>query len=110
MKYVHEKKDFYSIGEVASIFSLESSTLRYWEKEFEDLAPKKDYRGNRLYTQKDINQIEVIYVLLKEKGYTLEGARNFLLNEKKRIEDKKNLISRLEWIKQELTNLKKILS
>jgi DNA-binding transcriptional MerR regulator len=79
---VNEKEEthklFYSIGEVSEMFELNASTLRFWEKEFEVLKPGKNKKGNRLFTQKDIEHIALIVDLVKEKGYTIQGAREQL--------------------------------
>jgi DNA-binding transcriptional MerR regulator len=79
---VNEKEEtqklFYSIGEVSEMFELNASTLRFWEKEFEMLRPTKNKKGNRLFTQKDIEHIAIIVDLVKQKGYTIQGAREQL--------------------------------
>jgi DNA-binding transcriptional MerR regulator len=69
------EKLYYSIGEVAEMFNVSKSLIRFWETEFEILKPRKSQKGNRLFTKKDIENLRVIYFLVKEKGYTLEGAR-----------------------------------
>lgn len=66
---------YYSIGEVAEMFNVSKSLIRFWETEFDILKPRKSQKGNRLFTKKDIENLRVIYYLVKEKGYTLEGAR-----------------------------------
>jgi DNA-binding transcriptional MerR regulator len=68
-------KLYYSIGEVASMFNVNSSLIRFWEKEFSVLKPKKNKKGNRLFTIKDIRNLEKIYDLVKNKGFTLNGAK-----------------------------------
>jgi DNA-binding transcriptional MerR regulator len=79
---INEKEEtqklFYSIGEVSEMFELNASTLRFWEKEFDVLKPTKNKKGNRLFTQKDIEYIAVIVELVKEKGFTIQGAREQL--------------------------------
>ncbi len=72
------KKLYYSIGEVAKMFKVSTSLIRFWEGEFDVLKPRKNKKGNRLFTDKDINNLHTIYHLVKEKGYTLEGARKTL--------------------------------
>lgn len=69
------EKLYYSIGEVAEMFNVSKSLIRFWETEFDILKPRKSQKGNRLFTKKDIENLRVIYFLVKEKGYTLEGAR-----------------------------------
>lgn len=72
------EKLYYSIGEVADMFSVSKSLIRFWETEFEILKPRKNQKGTRLFTKKDIENLKLIYHLVKEKGYTLEGARKTL--------------------------------
>ncbi|MBK9283410.1 MAG: MerR family transcriptional regulator [Sphingobacteriaceae bacterium] len=72
------EKLFYSISEVSDMFELNASTLRFWEKEFEFLRPQKNKKGNRLFTQKDIDSIAKIVELVKQKGFTIQGAREQL--------------------------------
>ena len=74
------KKLYYSISEVSRISGLEQYVLRYWESEFEELKPSKNRAGNRIYTNRDINLILKIKVLLRDKRYTIEGAKNVLAN------------------------------
>ena len=68
-------KYYYSIGEVAAMFGVNTSMIRYWEKEFDVLRPRKNKKGNRLFTERDVRYVHVIYQLLKVKGYTLAGAK-----------------------------------
>ncbi len=88
-------KVYYSIGEVAKIFSVNTSLIRFWEKEFDVLRPYKNKKGNRLFTQRDMDNLHTIYHLVKERGFTLKGAKEKLrynLEEvKKDIEFKKML-------------------
>ena len=71
-------KLFYKIGEVAKMFNVNISAVRFWEKEFDILKPKKNKKGNRLFTNKDVKNIEIIYHLLKDRGFTVEGAKKKL--------------------------------
>jgi len=71
-------KLYYAIGEVAEMFDVNASLIRFWEKEFSILKPKKNKKGNRLFTVKDIKNLERIYDLVKVKGFTLEGAKKEL--------------------------------
>jgi DNA-binding transcriptional MerR regulator len=87
MKDLSIKKLYYSISEVSKITDVEQYVLRYWETEFEQLKPQKNRAGNRIYTNKDINLIMQIKNLLREKKYTIEGARKILSDGK--IEEKK---------------------
>ena len=72
------EKLYWSIGEVAEQLGVNTSLIRYWEKEFGNLKPKRTGKGDRLYTKKDIEQLQQIQHLVKEKGYTLQGAREQL--------------------------------
>lgn len=103
------KKLYYSIGEVARIFDVNTSLIRFWEKEFPTVKPKKNKKGNRLFTPKDIVKLDKIYTLVKEKGYTLGGANKALKDKttnytssKSESFDKSELIQKLENIKHKL--------
>lgn len=76
------EKLYYTIGEVAELFNVNTSLIRFWEKEFDILQPKKNKKGNRLFTQADLTNLHVIFHLTKEKGYTLEGAKKLLAENK----------------------------
>ena len=104
-------KLYYSIGEVSKLFNVNTSLIRFWEKEFELEVSKKNKKGNRLFTVKEIEKINKIYQFVKIEGYTLEGAKKAL---KYKTKDSDNLfflqtnqiiIGRLEHIKLKLTNL-----
>ncbi len=105
MKHPLPEKLYYSIGEVARAFDVNTSLIRYWEKEFVVLKPKKNKKGNRYFTTKDIKNLEKIYFLVKEKGYTLEGAKEELERDTK-LDNQIEMIQRLEYIKSELLELK----
>ncbi len=103
-------KLYYSIGEVAAIFDVNTSLIRFWEKEFTVIQPKKNKKGNRLFTVKDIEHFNKIYQLVKEQGYTLEGAKKAVKSSVKGVsEGNQNeiLIQKLEQIKSQLLALKK---
>ena len=72
------KKLYYTIGEVANIFDVNTSLIRFWEKEFDIIKPKKNKKGNRLFTEKDVDNFFIIYHLVKERGFTLQGAKDKL--------------------------------
>ncbi len=72
------EKMYYTIGEVSDMFKVNTSLIRYWEKEFKILKPKKNNKGNRLFTKQDVDNLHLIYHLVKEKGYTLNGAKDRL--------------------------------
>jgi DNA-binding transcriptional MerR regulator len=100
------EKRYYSIGEVAKAFNVNASLLRFWEKEFDVLKPKKNAKGNRKFTPEDIKNLQLIYHLVKERGFTLEGAKIHLKEEKKDTLNNLEIISKLEGIKQQLIKIK----
>lgn len=99
-------KRYYSIGEVARAFNVNASLIRFWDKEFDILKPKKNAKGNRLFTPEDVKNLQLIYHLVKERGFTLEGAKTHLKEGQKKSLDKYEIISKLEAIKKQLTDLK----
>ncbi|MDD2244157.1 MAG: MerR family transcriptional regulator [Dysgonamonadaceae bacterium] len=99
------KRLYYSIQEVADHFAVNVSLLRFWEKEFENINPKKTSGGTRQYTKEDIQQVEIVYHLVKERGLTLEGARQELKNNKDPENIRIEAIERLNIIKKELLHL-----
>jgi DNA-binding transcriptional MerR regulator len=104
-------KLYYSIGEVGDIFQVNTSLLRFWEKEFNFNIAKKNQKGNRLYSVKEIERIRQIYQLVKVEGYTLEGAKQRLNRVSKAIKnppgsEQAELIAQLESIKDRLIALK----
>tara|TARA_B100001758_G_C18178206_1_gene488014 strand:- start:288 stop:611 length:324 start_codon:yes stop_codon:yes gene_type:complete len=103
---IKENKLYYSIGETAKMFNLSVSNIRFWEKEFDILQPKKNKKGNRLFQNKDIENLKIIYHLLKERGFTIEGAKNKLRENKKDTIDNINIINRLKEIRHFLVSLK----
>ena len=105
MKLELPDKLYYSIGEVAKAFDVNTSLLRYWEQEFPILRPKKNKKGNRYFTPEDLKNLKIIYHLVKEKGYTLDGARSALTTNSK-ISETVTMIDRLEFVKAELQKLK----
>ncbi len=104
------EKKYYTIGEVADLFKVASSLIRYWETEFDIISPKKNRKGNRLYTPEDIESIKLVYHLVKEKGYTLQGAREMIKNEGIKAKDKSEAIHALERVKDFLLELKRNLA
>jgi DNA-binding transcriptional MerR regulator len=102
------EKMFYSIGEVAEMFQVNTSLLRFWEKEFSTILDlSKDSRGNRQYTVQDISKIRVLHNLIKEQGYTLEGALKYLKENKKEAFEQDAIYTSLLKIKEQLLALKK---
>ena len=96
-------KLYYGIGEVSKAFNVNASLIRYWEQEFDELNPKKNSKGTRRYSSVDIEKLQIIHHLVKEKGYTLEGAKDQLKILNKNFE----VIKKLEKIKANLINIKK---
>ena len=105
MKINLPDKLYYSIGEVAKAFNVNASLIRYWEQEFPIIKPKKNKKGNRYFTPEDIKNLKIIYHLVKEKGYTLDGARIALTTNQK-INETVEVLDRLEFVKSELLKLK----
>lgn len=99
-------KRYYSIGELAKAFNVNASLIRFWDKEFEILRPKKNAKGNRMFTPEDVKNLQLIYHLVKERGFTLEGAKTHLKDGQKKTLDKFEIVSKLESIKAQLTNIK----
>jgi len=102
-----QKKLYYSIGEVSKMFNVSASLIRFWETEFEILKPRKNNKGNRLFSKKDIESLKLIYHLVKEKRYTIEGARNKLKGNRDLNMDKLKVVRSLEMIKDFLIDIKK---
>ena len=101
-----KEKRYYSIGELAKAFDVNASLIRFWDSEFDILQPKKNAKGNRMFTPEDVKNLQLIYHLVKERGFTLEGARTHLKEGQKKTLDKFDIISKLEAIKVQLTNIK----
>lgn len=100
------EKLYYSIGEVARAFEVNTSLIRFWEKEFEVLQPKKSAKGNRKFTPQDIKNLELIYHLVKERGFTLEGAKLHLKENRSKSMTQYEVIRKLELVKAELIKIK----
>ena len=99
-------KRYYSIGELATAFNVNASLIRFWDKEFDILKPKKNAKGNRMFTPEDVKNLQLIFHLVKERGFTLEGAKTHLKEGQKKTLDKFEIISKLESIKAQLTSIK----
>ena len=99
---MESKKLFYPIGEVAEMFNLPTSTIRFWEQEFDVLKPKKNKKGNRLFTNEDVDNLRIIYKLVKEEGYTLSGAKTHLKEMKKNASDNEPIKKHLLHIRKQL--------
>lgn len=103
------EKRYYNIGEVAKAFDVNTSLIRFWEKEFDVLKPKKNAKGNRKFTPEDIKNLELIFHLVKERGFTLEGAKSKLKGMKKDSLENFEIIQKLEFIRKELIKIKESL-
>ncbi len=99
-------KLYFSIGEIADAFGVNASLVRFWDKEFDILKPKKNAKGNRMFSQEDVKNLQLIYHLVKERGFTLEGAKTHLKEGQKKTLDKYEIISKLEGIKEQLQQIK----
>ncbi len=100
------EKKYYAIGEVADMFDVATSLIRFWEGEFDIIKPKKNRKGNRQFTREDIENVKLIYHLVKEKGFTLLGAKEMLKNDSKAVRDKMEMIDSLNMVKNFLVNLR----
>jgi DNA-binding transcriptional MerR regulator len=100
------EKMYFSIGELSKAFDVNASMIRFWDKEFDILKPKKNAKGNRQFTQEDVKNLKLIYHLLKERGFTLEGAKTHLKEGQKKTLDKFEIISKLEAVKAQLLSIK----
>jgi DNA-binding transcriptional MerR regulator len=100
------EKLYYSIGEVAAMLDVNASLLRYWEKEFDILSPKKNTKGDRFFTKDDIEKIKLIYHLVREKGYTLDGAKIQLKSKFEEEQKKLRLIEKLKSIRSFMVDLR----
>ncbi|CAN5846737.1 MerR family transcriptional regulator [soil metagenome] len=99
-------KLYYSIGEVAKMFDVNASLLRFWEKEFDIIKPKKNKKGDRIFTQEDVADFRAIYHLVKERGYTLQGAKEKLKSNRNDTFDNVEMVKSLERVKGFLLELK----
>jgi DNA-binding transcriptional MerR regulator len=93
------EKLYYTIGEVSNMFQVNASLIRFWEKEFTIINPQKNKKGNRVFTAKDIDNFRLIYNLVKEKGYTIQGARDHLSKHKSDAEVNMEVIKSLRDIR-----------
>jgi DNA-binding transcriptional MerR regulator len=93
-------KMYYTMGEVAILFDVNQSLIRFYEKEFDILQPKKNKKGNRYFTPEDIENLKLIFHLIKDKGYTLSGAKEYLKDNKNASKDTLRVVSSLENLKK----------
>ncbi|HOT14801.1 MAG TPA: MerR family transcriptional regulator [Bacteroidales bacterium] len=108
MPYKEKKieKVYYTIGEVAEMFGVNTSLIRFWEKEFDVIKPKKNKKGNRLFTKKDIDNFHTIYHLVKERGMTLKGAQKKMKENKEDTENNFEIIKTLKAIREMLVEIR----
>ena len=104
-----DQKIYYSIGEVAKILDVNNSLIRFWEKEFEIIKPKKNSRGNRIFTKIDLKNISLIHHLLKEKKYTIEGAKKKIRENKDGAIKNHEIIKNLQKIRTQLAEIREYL-
>ena len=104
------EKLFYSISEVAAMFNVNQSNLRFWEKEFKQLSPKRNAKGTRFYSPDDIQVIKQIIYLVSEQKLTLDGARRKLSQKKDAIAKQQEVVERLKAIRKELIGISNALS
>lgn len=100
-------KMYYTMGEVTEMFNVNASQIRFYEKEFDILQPKKNKKGNRLFTPEDIENLKIIFNLVDEKGFTLKGAKEHLKHNKADVKENQKIIDSLEKLKGFLVNLAK---
>lgn len=100
------EKLYYSIGEVAELFNVAPSLIRFWESEFDIIKPKKNRKGNRQFTREDIDNVRTIYHLVKEKGFTLQGAKEMLRNDSQAVRDKMDMIDSLKRVRNFLLEIR----
>lgn len=101
------EKVYYPIGEVASIFGVNASLIRFWEKEFDIIKPKKNKKGNRLFTKDDLKSFEIIFDLVKRQGYTLDGAKQKLKESVGNVPKNDQIYAKLNAIRDSLLDLQK---
>lgn len=99
-------KLYYSISEVAEMFSVSKSLIRFWEAEFESLRPHKNSKGDRRFTKQNILQFKVIYELVKERGFTIKGAKQELKDNKEKYENRAKAIETLTKLRGFLVQMK----
>ncbi len=100
------QKLYYTMGEVTELFDVNASQIRFYEKEFDILQPKKNKKGNRLFSAEDLENLKIIFHLIKEKGFTLQGAKDHLKGNKDVVKENQRVIDSLERLKQFLLEVK----
>jgi DNA-binding transcriptional MerR regulator len=100
------KRQYYTIGEVAAMFGANQSQIRFWENEFDILQPKKNKKGDRYFRPEDVKNLVLIHHLLRQRRFTIEGAREYLKRHSKRAADTHQAIQSLERLKAFLQEMK----
>jgi DNA-binding transcriptional MerR regulator len=106
MTDLSEDKLYYSISEVASSLDVSQSLLRYWQTEFPVVNPKRNKKGNRFYSKKDIENLRLIHHLVKEQGHTLQGAKEKMKSKSNKVKDSVEIIDRLKHVRSFLHDIK----
>lgn len=101
------EKLYHSIGDVAKMLDVNASLIRFWEKEFDIIRPKKNKKGDRVFTNEDVENLRIIYHLVKERGYTLQGAKEKIKSNKQDTFDSVEMVKSLEKVKAFLLEMKK---
>ena len=99
-------KLYYTMGEVTEMFDVNASQIRFYEREFDILQPKKTKKGNRLFSPDDVENLKIIFHLVKDKGYTLQGAKDYLKSNKSEVKENQKVIDSLERLKQFLLEVR----
>ncbi len=105
----HEEKReklFYSIGEVADMLGEQTSAVRYWEKEFDIIKPRKNKKGNRLFTPSDVDNLKIIHYLLKKRGMTIAGVKKKMSDNPQDVRNNHKVIESLQRIKDTLIDIR----
>ena len=103
---LEDHKIYYSIGEIATLLKVNNSLIRFWEKEFDIIKPKKNSRGNRIFTKNDVFNLKLIYHLLKEKKYTIKGAKKKIRDNKDGVKKNFEVIQNLQTIRSKLAEIR----
>lgn len=109
MEVILKDKLYYSIGELSKAFQVNASLLRFWENEFDVLKPKKNAKGNRMFSKEDVKHLKLIYHLVKERGFTLDGAKNHIKENKFKLLKNHEVIEKLKQVKNQLIELKEMM-
>jgi DNA-binding transcriptional MerR regulator len=100
------EKHFYSIGEVADMFGVNTSLIRFWENEFDNIKPHKNKKGNRLFTKDAIEEVRLVYYLVKERGMTLKGAQQKIKENKTDVVQENQIVTKLKNIREMLLEIR----